>query len=76
MDWLGENGVPFSIIFTKADKLGPVKARQNAEKYMKTLLDVWEELPPYFVSSSEKRTGKEEILAYIDEILSLPQEED
>lgn len=69
MDWLGENGVPFSIVFTKADKLGPVKARQNVEKYLNSLLDTWEELPPHFITSSEKRQGKEEILAYIDEIL-------
>ena len=70
MDWLGENGVPFSIVFTKADKLGPVKARQNAEKYMKTLLDVWEELPPYFITSSEKKQGRDEVLNYIEEILN------
>lgn len=69
MDWLGENGVPFSIVFTKADKLGPVKARQNADKYMKSLLEVWEELPPYFISSSEKKQGREEILDYIQEII-------
>ena len=69
MDWLGENGVPFSIVFTKSDKLGPVKARQNVEKYLNSLLDTWEELPPHFITSSEKRQGKEEILAYIDEIL-------
>ncbi|MBO7645955.1 MAG: YihA family ribosome biogenesis GTP-binding protein [Prevotella sp.] len=69
MDWLGENGVPFSIVFTKADKLGSVKARQNVEKYLNSLLDTWEELPPHFITSSEKRQGKEEILAYIDEIL-------
>lgn len=70
MDWLGENGVPFSIVFTKADKLGPVKARQNAEKYMKTLLDVWEELPPYFITSSEKKQGRDEVLGYIEQILN------
>ena len=70
MDWLGENGIPFSIVFTKADKLGPVKARQNAEKYLKTLLDVWEELPPYFITSSEKRQGRDEILNYIEQILN------
>lgn len=69
MDWLGENGVPFAIVFTKADKLGPVKARMNAQKYMKSLLDVWEELPPYFITSSESRLGREEVLNYIDEIL-------
>lgn len=75
MDWLGENGVPFSIVFTKADKLGPVRARQNAEKYMKSLLDVWEELPPHFITSSEKRNGRDEVLEYIDSILNAPEEE-
>lgn len=70
MDWLGENGIPFCIVFTKADKLGPVKARQNAEKYMKTMLDVWEELPPYFLTSSEKQQGRDEILDYIHSILT------
>lgn len=69
MEWLGENGVPFSIVFTKADKLGPVKARQNAEKYMKSLLDTWEELPPHFITSSEKRQGRQEILTYIAQTL-------
>ena len=69
MEWLGENGVPFSIVFTKADKLGPVKARQNAKKYMKSLLDTWEELPPHFITSSEKRQGRQEILTYIAQTL-------
>lgn len=74
MNWLGENGVPFSIVFTKADKLGPVRAKQNAQKYMKTLLDEWEELPPYFITSSEKKTGRDEVLDYIDSILNAPVE--
>lgn len=69
MQWLGENGVPFSIVFTKADKLGPVKARMNAEKYLNALLDTWEELPPHFITSSEKRTGRDELLDYIESIL-------
>jgi GTP-binding protein len=69
MTWLGENGVPFSIVFTKADKLGPVKAKQNVEKYLHTLLDTWEELPPHFITSSEKHQGRDELLNYIDDIL-------
>ena len=69
INWLGESSVPFSIIFTKADKLGPVKAKQNAGKWMAALKDQWEELPPYFITSSEKRTGKDEILTYIEDIL-------
>lgn len=69
INWLGESSVPFSIIFTKADKLGPVKAKQNAGKWMAALKDQWEELPPYFITSSEKRTGKGEVLTYIEDIL-------
>ncbi|MDO4195537.1 MAG: ribosome biogenesis GTP-binding protein YihA/YsxC [Prevotellaceae bacterium] len=72
IDWLGLSGIPFSIVFTKADKLGPVKARANAAKWMKQLEDGWEELPPYFITSSESRLGKEEVLEYIEKFL--PQE--
>lgn len=72
IDWLGLSGIPFSIVFTKADKLGPVKARANAVKWMKQLEDGWEELPPYFITSSESRLGKEEVLEYIEKFL--PQE--
>ena len=68
IDWLGESGVPFTIIFTKADKLGTVKAQQNVAAWMKELKDVWEELPPYFITSAEKKTGREEVLNYIDSI--------
>lgn len=68
VDWLGESSVPFTIVFTKADKLGPVKARQNAERWMKQLESSWEELPPYFITSSEKRMGRDEVLGYIEEI--------
>ena len=67
-EWLGENGVPFSIIFTKADKVSVGKAKANVEAYMKKLSEQWEELPPYFLSSSEKKTGRVEILDYIDSI--------
>lgn len=72
IDWLGVSGIPFSIVFTKADKLGSVKARANAAKWMKQLEDGWEELPPYFITSSESRMGKEEVLEYIEKFL--PQE--
>ena len=68
MEWLGENGVPFGIIFTKADKQTVSKTKQNVEFYLNTLREQWEELPPYFVSSSEKGTGRDEILDYIDSI--------
>ncbi len=68
IDWLGESNVPFSIVFTKADKLGPVKARQNATAWMEKLKDRWETLPPYFITSAEKKTGREEVLDYIEQI--------
>lgn len=68
MEWLGENGVPFSIVFTKIDKLGPVRLKQNVEEYKQKLLGRWEELPPVFVTSSEKRSGREELLDYIGQI--------
>ena len=69
MDWLGTNGIPFSIVFTKADKLTQGKARQNVESYKNALHETWEELPPYFITSSEKGQGREEILDYIESIL-------
>lgn len=65
LDWLGENGIPFAIVFTKADKLGPVAAQRNVEAYKKELGKRWEELPPIFVTSSEKGKGREELLDYI-----------
>lgn len=67
--WLGESGIPFSIIFTKADKLGNLqKAAKAAKAYMETLKEQWEELPPYFVTSSEKKFGRDEVLDYIGKI--------
>ena len=69
MTWLGENGIPFSIVFTKADKLSAAQLRQNVDNYMKSLLETWEELPPYFVTSSEKKLGREPLLDYIEGII-------
>ena len=68
IEWLGENGVPFAIIFTKADKQTVGKTRQNVNNYLNTLKEQWEELPPHFVSSSENGTGRQEILDYIESI--------
>lgn len=70
INWLGESSVPFSIIFTKADKLGPVRAKQNATKWMNSLKEQWEELPPYFITSSEKKSGRDEVLDYVGNILN------
>ena len=68
MEWLGENGVPFSIIFTKIDKISKGRLKENLKAYQDKLLESWEELPPILLSSSEKREGREEILSYIDDI--------
>lgn len=68
MEWLGENGIPFSIVFTKMDKQSATRGNENVENYKAKLLETWEELPPIFVTSSEKMLGKEELLGYIGEI--------
>lgn len=68
IEWLGENGVPFAIIFTKADKQTIGKTHESVKRFMEVLKKQWEELPPYFVSSSEKKTGRMEILDYIGEV--------
>ncbi|MDR1202680.1 MAG: ribosome biogenesis GTP-binding protein YihA/YsxC [Tannerellaceae bacterium] len=68
MEWLGENDIPFSIIFTKIDKVGKGRLQENLKVYQDKLLETWEELPPIFASSAEKKEGKESILSYIEEI--------
>ncbi|MBQ3043276.1 MAG: YihA family ribosome biogenesis GTP-binding protein [Alistipes sp.] len=70
IEMLGENGIPFGIIFTKADKLSQAQLNRNIKSYSQRLAEQWEELPPIFISSSEKRTGREEILAFIEECLT------
>ena len=67
-EWLGENGVPFSIVFTKADKLTKTALASNVEAYKNRLLEEWEELPPIFITSSESAMGRDELLEYILEI--------
>ena len=69
IELLGQNGIPFGIIFTKADKLSQAQLNRSVKCWKQRLEEQWEELPPMFVSSSEKRTGREEILAFIDEAL-------
>ena len=68
IQWLGQSEVPFAIVFTKADKLSVGKVAANVEAYKKVLEEEWEELPPLFVTSSEKKQGREELLDYIAEI--------
>lgn len=68
LSWLGENGVPFAIVFTKGDKLGRVRLAENVEAYKKRLLEEWEELPPVFVTSAETGLGGEELTSYIEQL--------
>lgn len=68
LEWLGQSQIPFSIIFTKADKLSATKGLSNVEAYKKRLLEDWEELPPIFITSAENKKGREDVLDYIDEI--------
>jgi GTP-binding protein len=75
MEFLGENGVPFAIVFTKADKISKGALERNVEAYKAKLLETWEELPPIFYTSSEKKQGREELLDYIDSINRAMKEE-
>ena len=68
IQWLGEEGVPFALVFTKADKLSKGRLAANVEAYKAKLHEEWEELPPIFVTSSEERIGRDELLGYIEEI--------
>ena len=68
MEWLGENQIPFSIIFTKADKLKPATLNKNIDNYIEKMLETWEEMPQYFITSSSKSIGRDELLSYIDVI--------
>lgn len=72
MDWLGENGVPFCIVFTKLDKMGPNAAKTATANYCASLLERWEELPPVFRTSSVDKRGRNEILDYIEQLTKLP----
>jgi len=68
MQWMGENNIPFSIIFTKADKLKPQAISNHVEDYKAILLETWEEMPNHFITSSSKGIGKDELLNYINQI--------
>lgn len=74
IEWLGENGVPFAIIFTKADKVSKGRLGGNVQHYLKELSKQWEELPPHFITSSENSMGREELLQYIGEVNGMVQE--
>ncbi|MDR1331826.1 MAG: ribosome biogenesis GTP-binding protein YihA/YsxC [Tannerella sp.] len=68
MEWLGENDVPFAIIFTKTDKISRSRLNENVRTYSETMLETWEELPPMLTSSAETKDGRDEILRYIDTV--------
>ena len=68
IEWLGENGIPFALIFTKADKQSVGKTKASVNRFLNTLKEQWEELPPHFISSSENKTGRQEILNYIEQV--------
>ena len=68
IEWLGQSNIPFSIVFTKADKLSQGKAKQNVTNYLNKLSETWEELPPHFITSSENKLGREDVLNYIEQI--------
>ena len=72
MNWLGENGIPFSIVFTKLDKVTPSAGKKLLEIYCNTLLEQWDELPPIFRTSSQDKRGRDAILDYIEEMNKLP----
>lgn len=72
MQWLGENCVPFAIVFTKLDKLSPTAGKKSIASYCNTLLEEWEELPPIFATSSEDRRGRDALLDYIEQLNQLP----
>lgn len=71
MRWLGECAIPFSIVFTKIDKLTKTKLNEKLNIYTNKLLEEWEELPPIFMTSSEKRSGRDELLDYIEQIINI-----
>lgn len=70
MEWMGENNIPFNIIFTKADKLKPMALERNVEAYSQKLLETWEHVPQYFVTSSTNSIGRDSVLEYIDKLNS------
>ncbi len=76
MEWLGENGVPFSIVFTKMDKQSAAAGERQTAEYLKQMLDTWEELPPVFRTSSADGRGRDAVLDYIEQMNRLPLMQD
>ncbi len=75
INWLGENGVPFSLVFTKTDKLSKAQEKKNIAGYCSQLLETWEELPPVFITSSEQGRGRDELLDYIEQLNNIVESE-
>lgn len=73
IEWLGENGVPFGIVFTKADKPKRGELQTNVKRFLDRLSESWEELPPYFITSSQSSRGRDEILGYVQEVMQMLQ---
>ena len=69
IDWLGEQGIPFALVFTKADKQSAGRTKQHVNTFLRTMLDRWEALPPHFITSAETREGREELLKYLGEVM-------
>lgn len=69
LEFLGESGVPFALIFTKTDKISQAEVGKNVRKFKEKMLETWEELPPIFQTSSEKKHGREEVLNYIESVM-------
>ncbi len=76
MQWMGESGIPFNIIFTKSDKLKPMALKRNIDAYNKKMLETWEEMPPHFITSASNSEGRDEVLNYISELNSSIQNSD
>ena len=72
MNWLGENGVPFALVFTKLDKQSKSAGNRNVKLYIDKILETWEELPPVFMTSSADGRGRDELLDYIEQLSKLP----
>ena len=70
IDWLGEQGIPFALVFTKADKQSAGRTKQHVNTFLRTMLERWEALPPHFITSAETREGREELLRYLGEVMA------
>jgi GTP-binding protein len=75
MNWMGERGIPFSVIMTKLDKLSSSELKKNKDVYHKRMLQDWEMLPPFFYTSASSKAGREEVLNYIEKCIALANQD-